>query len=68
LRTPETDESGNLSTFADGGPPRRPTTELIPGRPEKIPPHWSETLEKSREIIVNGGTGITARGPAPPKS
>jgi molybdopterin adenylyltransferase len=61
-RTPETDESGNLiRTMLEAAGHRVDYYEIIPDDVEKISAALVNNLENLDAIIVNGGTGITAR-------
>jgi len=61
-RSPETDESGNLiRTLLEAAGHRVDYYEILPDDGEKISAALVNNLENLDAIIVNGGTGITAR-------
>ena len=61
-RTPETDESGKLiRTLLEAAGHRVNYYEVVPDDREKISAALVNNLENLDAIIVNGGTGITAR-------
>jgi len=61
-RTPETDESGKLiRTLLEGAGHLVAYYEIIPDDGEKISAALVNNLENLDAIIVNGGTGISAR-------
>ncbi len=61
-RTPETDESGKLiRTMLEAAGHRVDYYEILPDDREKISAALVNNLENLDAIIVNGGTGITAR-------
>jgi molybdenum cofactor biosynthesis protein B len=61
-RTPETDESGKvIRTLLEAAGHRVDCYEIVPDDSEKISAALVSNLENLDAIIVNGGTGITAR-------
>ncbi len=61
-RTPETDESGKvIHTLLQDAGHRVDYYEILPDDPEKISAALATNLENLDAIILNGGTGITAR-------
>jgi molybdenum cofactor biosynthesis protein B len=61
-RTPETDESGKLiRTMLEAAGHRVDYYEVLPDDGEKISGALVRNLENLDAIILNGGTGITAR-------
>ncbi len=61
-RTPETDDSGKLiRTMLEAAGHRIDYYEILPDDGEKITAAIVRNLENLDAIIVNGGTGITAR-------
>jgi molybdopterin adenylyltransferase len=61
-RTPETDESGKvIRTMLEAAGHRVDYYEILPDDGEKITAALVRNLENLDAIIVNGGTGITAR-------
>ncbi len=61
-RAPETDESGKLiHTMLEAAGHRVDYYEILPDDAEKITAAIVRNLENLDAIIVNGGTGITAR-------
>jgi molybdopterin adenylyltransferase len=61
-RTPETDTSGKLiGQLLEAAGHRVDFYEILPDDPEKISAALVSNLESLDAIIVNGGTGITAR-------
>jgi molybdenum cofactor biosynthesis protein B len=61
-RTPETDESGKLiGLLLEAAGHRVDFYELLPDDGEKISAAIVDNLDNLDAIIVNGGTGITAR-------
>lgn len=61
-RTPETDESGKLiGLLLEAAGHRVDYYEIVPDDPEKISAAIVSNLENLDAIVVNGGTGITAR-------
>ncbi|MGH7925564.1 MAG: MogA/MoaB family molybdenum cofactor biosynthesis protein [Candidatus Binatus sp.] len=61
-RTPESDDSGKLiRTILEAAGHRVDYYEVVPDNREKISAALVSNLENLDAIIVNGGTGITAR-------
>ncbi len=61
-RTPETDESGQLiRTMLEEAGHQVAYYEVVPDDREKISAALVSTLENVDAVVVNGGTGITAR-------
>jgi molybdenum cofactor biosynthesis protein B len=61
-RTPETDESGKIiRTLLEADGHRVDYYEILPDDREKISAALVNNLENLDAIIINGGTGITAR-------
>jgi molybdenum cofactor biosynthesis protein B len=61
-RTPETDESGKIiRTLLEAAGHRVDYYEILPDDREKIAAALVNNLENLDAIVINGGTGITAR-------